>query len=463
MRAVTFPRPEIFFANCNNDNMLRGLLLSPFIVSILLGQPTFHKDVEPIMQAKCQQCHRPNDIAPFALLTYDDVSTYATDIGLQVGTKAMPPWKPVPGIGSFRNSYGLTDAERQTILDWVAAGAPEGDPADAPAPLPANDSPWQLGQPDLIFNLSQYSPSATRADTYRCFSMPSGMTSDVYLNASQALPGATQEVHHILIFMDETGESLNYEAKDGQPGYDCFGSVGLQTLSAGSYLGSWVPGARVQRLDPGIGILLKANSRIVVQVHYHPSGRPSADQTSLGFYLAPGGSVQHRMLALPIVNTDFTIPAGASAYPVTANLAIPSIGFKITGSIIQVGPHMHLLGRQIAIDQVHADTSVTPLIYIDDWDFNWQSMYTLTDPIPYVSGDTIRVSSVFDNSDGNPKNPNNPIVPVSWGEGTTDEMVVGYVGVILDQEYLSQLFLDKVNRTLGSRKLVRGTMHRTAR
>ncbi len=426
--------------------MLRSLLLSLVIASGLPAQPTFHKDVEPIMQAKCQQCHRPNDIAPFALLTYDDASTYAADISLQVGNKVMPPWKPVPGIGSFRNSYALTDDERQTILDWVAAGAPEGDPADAPPPLPANDSPWQLGQPDMILNLPQFTPNVNRPDTYRCFSLPTSMTQNVYLNASQALPGATQEVHHILIYMDETGESLKYDGQDGQPGYDCFGSVGLQSLSAGSYLGSWVPGARVQRLDPGLGFLLKANARVVVQVHYHPSGRASTDQTSLGFYLAPDGSVQHRMLAIPVVNTDFTIPANAPAYPVAAMLPIPSIGFPLTGKIVQVGPHMHLLGRQIAIDLTHADQSVTPLIAIDDWDFNWQSMYTLTDQMPFKSGDTVRVSSVFDNSDGNPKNPNNPIVDVSWGEGTTDEMVVGYVGIILDQESLSQLFLQKIAR-----------------
>src|ERR1700733_814765 len=121
--------------------MLRRLLVSLFLASPLVAQPTFHADVEPIMQAKCQQCHRPNDIAPMSLLTYADASTYATDIGVQVSSNVMPPWKPVPGYGSFRNSYGLIDAERQTILDWVAAGAPEGDPADAPPPLPVNNSP----------------------------------------------------------------------------------------------------------------------------------------------------------------------------------------------------------------------------------------------------------------------------------------------------------------------------------
>jgi hypothetical protein len=423
--------------------MLRSCVFLLFLAPGIFAQPTFHADVEPIMQAKCQQCHRPNDIAPFALLTYTDASTYATDIGVQVGNHVMPPWKPVAGIGSFRNSYALTDAERQTILDWVAGGAPEGDPADAPPPLPVNDSPWQLGQPDMVLNLPQFSPLATSPDTYRCFTMPTSMMSDVYLNASQALPGAPQEVHHILIFMDETGESAQYDGQDGQPGYDCFGSVGLQSLSVGDYLGAWVPGARVQRLDTGIGLLLKAGSRIVAQVHYHPSGRTSTDQTSLGFYFAPDGSVQHRMLAIPIVNTDFTIPANNPAYSVTAGLTVPA---PITGKIVQLGPHMHLLGRQIEIDMVHPDTSTMPLIYIDNWDFNWQNMYTLTNPIPFNSNDTIQVSSVFDNSDGNPNNPNNPIVPVSWGEGTNDEMVVGYVGIILDQEFLSQLFLNSVRK-----------------
>jgi hypothetical protein len=286
------------------------------------------------------------------------------------------------------------------------------------------------------------------------------MTTDVYLNASQALPGAPQEVHHILIFMDETGESLQYEGQDGQPGYDCFGSVGLQTLGVGDYLGSWVPGARVQALDPGIGLLLKAGSRVVVQVHYHPSGRASADQTSLGFYLAPPGSVQHRMLAIPVVNTDFTIPANAPAYPVTATLTIPAI-LGVTGNVIQLGPHMHWLGTQIGIDLVHPDQSTTPLIYIGNWDFNWQGMYTLTTPIPFGVGDTLQVSSVFDNSADNPNNPNNPIVPVSWGEGTTDEMVVGYVGVILDQEWLANLFLEKMARPgSNGHNRMHGPLHR---
>ena len=402
------------------------------------------------MQASCQLCHRPNDIGPFSLLTYTDVATYATDIGTYVGNNTMPPWKPDPSVGSFRNSYGITDDQRQTIVNWVAAGAPEGDPADAPPPLPVNDSPWQLGQPDMILSLPQYTPSLNLPDTYRCFSVPTSMASDVYLNASQALPGAPQEVHHILIFMDETGESLQYEGQDGQPGYDCFGSVGLQTLGVGDYLGSWVPGARVQPLDAGIGLLLKAGSRIVVQVHYHPSGRASADQTSLGFYLAPAGSVQHRMLAIPVVNTDFTIPANNAAYPVQATLTLPP-ELGVTGNIIQLGPHMHWLGTQIGINLVHAaDQSTTPLIYIGNWDFNWQGMYTLTNPIPFGVGDTLQVSSVFDNSADNPNNPNNPIVPVSWGEGTTDEMVVGYVGVILDQEWLADLFMQKVARPGGT-------------
>ena len=425
--------------------MLRSMVLGLALVGVVAAQPVFHKDVEPIMQAKCQQCHRPNDIAPFPLLTYDDAATYARDIQTQVSNHVMPPWKPVPGYGSFRNSYALTDAERQTILDWVAGGALEGDPADAPPPLPVNNSPWQLGTPDLILNLPQYTPDINAPDTYRCFSMPSTLTADGYINAAQALPGAPQEVHHILIYMDETGESLKYEGKDGNPGYDCFGSVGLQSLGSGDFLGAWVPGMRIQPLDPGIGLLVKAGSRIVAQVHYHPSGRASADQTSLGFYFAPAGSIQHRMLAIPVVNTDFTIPANNPSYQVQASIQIPS---PISGSIVQVGPHMHLLGRQISMDLNHLDGTSTPLVDINDWDFNWQGMYTLTGQIRFKPGDRVVVTSIFDNSDNNPKNPNNPIVPVSWGEGTNDEMVVGYVGVILDNEGLARLLFETARKNI---------------
>lgn len=421
--------------------ILRSSLFVLFAYSAF-AEPTYTRDISRIIQTKCQQCHHPNDVAPFSLLTYDDAATYADDIKLALTNKTMPPWKPVPGFGDFKDSYGMSDYERQTFLDWIANGLPQGEPGDAPDPLPVNDSPWQLGTPDLTLQMPEYTPPRA-PDTYRCFTVPSGLDARAYINASEAIPGSRQEVHHILLFVDENGDSAKLDGKDGQPGYDCFGGPGIEVNSLsslssaiGGVLGAWVPGARVRRLDDGIGVLIPGKSRIIVQVHYHPSGRVSPDQTQVGFYFAPADSIQHRLINVPIVNTSFKIPPGANNYQVSASFTVP---FFATGKAVNIAPHMHLLGRKINVEIQERDGTVTPMIRIDDWDFNWQGFYTFTQPVDLKAGATVRLTSVFDNSDGNPKNPNNPLKAVGWGEGTNDEMCLAFVGVILDNEGLAAL------------------------
>ena len=407
------------------------------------AEPTYTRDVARIIQAKCQQCHHPNDVAPFALTSYDDAVTYADDIKQALTKRTMPPWKPVPGYGEFKDSYGITGYERQTFLDWIDSGMSKGDPADAPDPLPLNDSPWQLGSPDLVLQMPEYTPPRS-ADTYRCFSMPTGVDDRKYINAAEALPGSRQEVHHILLFLDENGDSAKLDGQDGDPGYTCFGGPGIELngvsalkTAVGGILGAWVPGARIRRLDEGIGVLLPGKSRVIVQVHYHPSGRITPDRTQVGFYYAPTESIQHRMLTIPIVNTTFKIPPGASDREVTASFTVP---FFATGKAIVVAPHMHLLGRKINLEIAERDGTVLPVIRIDDWDFNWQGFYTLQEPIQLKAGSVIRLSATYDNSEGNPRNPNNPLKVVGWGEGTNDEMCLAFLGVILDNESLAGLF-----------------------
>jgi len=392
---------------------------------------TYTKDISRLMQAKCLQCHQPNAVAPMSLLSYDDTVTWAADIKRVLTAKTMPPWKPVDGFGKFRNSYGMSDAERQLFLDWLNNGTPQGDPVDAPAPLPVQDSPWQLGTPDLTLQMPAFTPPQAD-DTYRCFSLDPGLKQSTWINASQALPGASTEVHHILLFLDDSGESIPLDGKDGQPGYNCFGGPGFTGRNAiqaavGGLVGAWVPGARVARLDPGIGQLIPANKRIVMQVHYHPNGHPVEDQTSVGFYFAPDGSVKHRLLTLPLVNQKFKIPANVADYPVSAKFQVP---FFLSGKAILVAPHMHLLGRKIAVNLTNPDNSVTPLIRIDDWDFNWQGFYTLDQPIPIAPSSVLQLDTVYDNTDGNPRNPNYPIKEVRWGEGTNDEMCLAFIGVV---------------------------------
>src|SRR5579864_5893213 len=419
--------------------MRRALALLFVFAAIAAADVTYTRDVAPIIQAKCQGCHRPDDVAPFALMTYDDAVTYARDIQSSLMLGTMPPWKPVAGFNEFQNSYAITDDGRNTILAWIAAGTPLGDLADMPAPLPVSDSPWQLGDPDVILNAPQFTPPPDVTDTYRCFVLPTGLSDNHFLAAAQVLPGNPQIVHHALMFLDETGGSAKLDGQDGQPGYNCFGGPNISSAAGGdilqgTLLGGWAPGARTRRLPDGIGVPLPKNATIVMQVHYHPGGRGGSDQTQLGAWFADSATIQHRLLNIPVANMKFTIPANDPNYTVVAKLQTP-----LSAKIITVAPHMHNLGRQIKVEVVDLDGTVRPVIYIDNWDFNWQGFYTPVTPvtIPFLS--TVRVTSVFDNSSNNPKNPNDPIVPVSWGERTVDEMCIAFVGVIFDNESLLNL------------------------
>lgn len=400
------------------------------VATVASADVTYSKDVSRILQGKCAQCHRPNDIAPFTLLSYDDAATYAEDIKRVITDKIMPPWKPVPGFNEFKGAYGLSDEERRTILDWIAGGTLQGDAADLPAPLPVSDSPWHLGQPDLILTMPEYTPPLRETDTYRCFVLPTGLTADRSLAAIQALPGNPQITHHVVVYLDVFDQSAALDGKDGQPGYTCFGGAGVQ-LTIGGVLGGWVPGNRTNRFQDDIGVPLPGKHNIIMQVHYHPNGRRGSDQTQLGIYFAEQSKVKHRLFYIPILNETFKIPPGEQNYEVLASQLIP-----LSAKAIIIAPHMHLLGRQIKVEVEDRDKTRRPLIYIDNWDFNWQGFYSFTEPTPVPAFSTIRVSTIYDNSAGNPKNPNNPLIPVGWGERTTDEMCLAFVGLIFDNELI---------------------------
>jgi hypothetical protein len=428
---------------------MRNVIVLVFAFTVIgAAEVTYTRDVARIMQSKCQQCHRPNDVAPFALTNYDDAVTWARDIKASLTAKRMPPWKPVPGFNEFQDSYAMTDEERNTVLAWIDGGKPLGDLADMPAPLPVSDSPWQLGDPDLVLTMPEYTPPPDVSDTYRCFVMPTGLTENRFIAAAQALPGNPQITHHVLLFLDEIGEAEKFDGKDGQPGYNCFGGPNISsiidstnaTLAGtdflhGLLLGGWVPGARTRRLPEDIGLPIPKNSRVVMQVHYHPGGRPGTDQTQLGVWFADTAKVQHRLINFPIANTGILIPANDSNHKETAKMLVPSF---LSNKVITVAPHMHNLGRQINVDVLDRDGTTRPIIHIDDWDFNWQGFYTPVNPVALPGGSTVVVTTWYDNSTNNPKNPNDPIIAVRWGERTVDEMCLAFIGVILDNEAILQ-------------------------
>jgi hypothetical protein len=405
------------------------------LAPLAMADVSYTREVSRLFQAKCQGCHRAGDIAPFALDSYDAAMTWGDDIQRVLTDRIMPPWKPVDEHGKFKGDFGLTDDERQTILDWYKAGAPQGDAADLPEPT-VETGEWQLGEPDAVIRMPEMYNVPRRKDIYRCFVVPAGFDEDVWVKAIQILPGTRQVVHHVILFLDTTGKSAELDAKDEEPGYECFGGPGDGVqLNPGSMLGGWVPGSRVSLLPDGVGLLLPKGSRVIIQMHYFPAGKEYSDQTKVGLYLAkPEEKLSKRLVFLPVVNTTFKIPAGANDYAVPASLPLPA------GDIHMVVPHMHLLGRKIEVNQTDFfGRPKNSLIRIDDWDFNWQGFYSFVNPVRMSNLDLMKTTCRFDNSADNPKNPSNPLKDVRWGEGTEDEMCLAFLGVTLDNQSLIDL------------------------
>ncbi len=429
-----------------------GLVLGVCAFLLLFGgslaraEVTYSQEISRIFQTKCQQCHRPNDIAPFALTGYQDAATWAEDIGRAVSENRMPPWKPVAGHGEFQNNYSLTAEQRQQILDWVAAGAPEGNPADLPEPAP-DPGDWVLGEPDLVVQMAEeYTPPRGR-DMYRCFVIPTESEQNQWVSTVDIVPGNRKTVHHVILFLDTSGVAEKLDAQEEGPGYTCFGGprtpssggAGLGALlGAGIGLGGWAPGTRPRHLPDGVGLLLPAKGRIVMQVHYYTNGGQAADQTRVGIYLSKK-PVERRLWWIPIVpldsrgNINLVIPAGAERHESKAVFPVPPL---LDARLINVFPHMHLLGREIKAELDVPREETRSLIYIDNWDFNWQGAYTFVEPIAIPAFSNLRLTCIHDNSANNPRNPNDPLKTVRWGEGTEDEMCLVFLGVTFDRENL---------------------------
>ena len=427
----------------SNRILLSVFFLAATAPAILPAQPTYSKEVARIFRAKCEGCHRSGDIAPFALKNYDAAMTWAADIRRTVSSGLMPPWKPRPGVQQFRNDFSLTAEEKQTILDWVDADAPEGDPNDLPDPL-EDKGAWALGYPDQVISMNQPYTPPIGTDVYRCFVLDPGTDQLRYLSSIDVLPGARSIVHHVLLYAELPDQAGKYpsdalDGKDGDPGYTCFGGPGfkIDATNIKALLGGWAPGQRPYFLPEEYGMELAAKARIVMQVHYFPVGRTDTDQTQVGLYFSKTKPKQ-TVLDVPLIQNTFTIPAGAASYDAPLyKLTIPACSPSTPSAlciddvkVLWAYPHMHLLGRKISIDVTMADNTKVNGIAIDDWDFNWQGAYSYITPLVVPPGSTITMSCNYDNSADNPRNPNNPLVPVSWGERTTDEMCVGFVGLV---------------------------------
>jgi hypothetical protein len=395
------------------------------------GSVTYTRDIAPILYRHCVECHRQGSFAPFALDSYEQARKRSADIAGLAEDRLMPPWRALPGFGpQFKHDRSLTSAEIATLAAWSDAGSPEGDPADLP-PRPSFAEGWKLGEPDLVIEMpEEFEVPATGEDIYRCFVIKTNLPDDMYVSGIEYRPGNPGVVHHILGYVDVTEKAREKDEADAEPGYACFGGPGVEINND---LGGWAPGVEASVLPDGVGRALPKGSYVIMQVHYHPSGRPETDRSRIGLTFArkPVKQAFHWSFAL---NDEFEITPGAANHEVRAEREIP-----VDVDAYSVAPHMHMLGKDMTMWAELPGGERVDLIEIDKWDFRWQAQYFFQEPIRLPKGTMLKVVAHFDNSSDNPSNPRRERpIPVRWGEGTHDEMCIGFIGLVKAGQDLTQ-------------------------
>lgn len=412
-----------------------AVIALPFAVTAQTG-PYWAEDVAPIFYANCTKCHNPNGIAPFSLLTYNDAVTEASNIQQQVTMRTMPPWPPDTGYVHFMGERILSQVEIQTIDDWVNNGMQQGNLANAPTP-PTYTGAAEIPSPDLTSQIPTYTVNTT-TDLYRCFVMPSNVSTTEYITKVEVLPGNRNIVHHVLVFQDQSNTCYTLDANDPGPGYTWFGDVGSATASL---IFGWVPGQGMWELPANMGIRLDANTNIVIQVHYPGGTFAQVDSTQVRFTFSSG--VVREVYVDPVINHSTSITNGPLYIPadsVRTFNASQYIGYNV--SAITVAPHMHLIGRTIYSYAVDPSGDTIPFVSIPDWDFHWQGSYYFQQPVHIPLGSTVYAHATYDNTMNNPHQPNNPPQDVSVGEATTDEMMVIYFAYLAYQPGDENIVID---------------------
>lgn len=377
------------------------------------GDVTYNRDIAPIIQGNCSGCHRPGQSAPFSLLTYQDVSRHAEQICEVTESRLMPPWKAVRGFGHFRDERGLTTGEISLLRRWTETGKPEGNAANRPK-MPHFTEGWQLGKPDLILKMDQaYSLPTGGDDIHQYFVLPLQLRENRLVSALEFLPGNPLVVHHAAFYLDITRTGRRLDAADKDYGYRGFGNPGFLPKTT---LHNWLPGSTPRHLPKGMGRWIPPGGDLILEIHYRPSGKPETDRSTIGIHFAPRSSRQ-MVSELLVLNLDLKIPSGANRHHHRASFTLPK-----STLLLDAAPHMHLLGREVKAVAHLPDGSTKPLIWIRDWDFDWQEQYVFAEPLRLPAGTKIVVDCYFDNSSGNPLNPSSPPKPVRWGGQTKDSM-----------------------------------------
>jgi hypothetical protein len=417
---------------------------------------TFSGQVASIIFNHCTSCHRPGEGAPFSLQNYKQVRRKARMIGKVTKSRFMPPWHPVEGHGKFLGELRLTDAQIDLIQRWVAGGTPEGDPKKLP-PMPKFTVGWQLGKPDMIVRMPKgFTVPAGGPDIYRSFVVPMGLAEKKWLTAIEVRPSARTVLHHTIFRVDTSRESRRRDGSDGKPGFRGMRrgrSGGRSGGTSVSGLGGWAVGGQPRHLPMGLARELPKGADIILESHFHPSGKEEIEQTTLGLYFTDKPPTRTMVkLQLPPrfgVAAGLDIPAGKSDFELNDSFTLTADAQALT-----VGGHAHYLCKEMQVWATFPGAKKrTSIFWIDNWAFNWQNRYQYEKPLDLPKGTKIDVRIVYDNSANNPSNPSDPPRRVRWGQQSTDEM--GSVSLLMvakresDQRRLRRDIRDAGRRSMA--------------
>ena len=378
---------------------------------------TFTRDVAPILYNRCVECHRAGEIAPMALITYNETRPWAKSIKQKVVDRSMPPWLASPENTHFKNNRRLSQKEIDTITAWVDAGAPKGDDADLPVP-PKFEEGWAIGKPDAIIYLDQeMAVPAEGVIPYKYLTVQTNFNEDKWVQAAEIRAGNRKVVHHVIVFVQEPG-AKNDQAVEGR------GSRGVK-------LCGFAPGEQPKVFPPGTGRLIKKGSKLTFQMHYTPNGEATTDRSYIGLVFSKT-PVQKIALTGTATNARFVIPPGDGNYEVRSSWTAPD-----DVRIIDLMPHMHVRGKDFTYTAVYPDGRSEVVLQIPKYDFNWQLLYQFKDPLFLPKGARLDCVAHFDNSARNKYNPD-PTREVRWGDQTWEEMMIGWFDYILEKENLAE-------------------------
>lgn len=394
----------------SSRNLMKTMVLAATVSASAgaFAEPlTYTKDVAPIINENCVSCHRPGQVGPMSLMSYKEVRPWAKSIKKAVAAGDMPPWHASHSVVPIENDRALSQEDIDMIVDWVDTGVQRGKRSDMPKmPDFPKAGTWQLGEPDLVVNFPETKVPAADEDQFENLPGVVNLKEDRWMTAIEILPSNTKVAHHVIAFQ----------------------SRGFDPDPVGGWLGAWASGTDPMVFPEKTGRVMKKGHSIIGNMHYHPTEKDEVDRTQVGLHFADDqNSIEKELTNMWVMNSGFLIPAGDANHEV-----ISSMTFKQSGKIMTFAPHMHYRGKDFKYTAKYPDGREELLFAVNDYDFNWQTNYTLAEPISIPAGTTVECVAHFDNSTDNAANPD-PTKDITFGDESYDEMMIGFLDFIVDE------------------------------